>query len=293
MNRQSILPVIAVLVLGGIVVLGATTNAQTAVMSNQAETGSGGSASAPVVQQTYTAQPVPIAVTAPEAVDTEPNIVFSEESGIVAAVSVDPQTATITFYAPVPLAACQEGSPCSYGKETTSTAILNQGKVMVLDANDGVENDFTQMKVGNSVVVYFKSGGTITDVPYVVKDNSLTPSSARYGVSSGGIVATATAQQTYTIQPVPAVTSTPGIISSAPVPVSAITITEDIGIGSDSNQVPILQSKLKSLGYFPANTPITGYFGSITEKAVQSFQAVRGIPDTGYVGPLTRQALEK
>lgn len=66
-------------------------------------------------------------------------------------------------------------------------------------------------------------------------------------------------------------------------------INEDLGVGASGAEVTALQQELQNLGYFTA-TP-TGYFGSITQQAVEAFQTAKGISPTGYVGPLTLNAL--
>ena len=70
--------------------------------------------------------------------------------------------------------------------------------------------------------------------------------------------------------------------------------------GATGDDVKELQKFLKDKGYF--NYPeITGYFGEITQKAVEDFQAAEGIvsegtPETtgyGLVGPKTRAVIAK
>ncbi len=65
---------------------------------------------------------------------------------------------------------------------------------------------------------------------------------------------------------------------------ASVTFTRDLTVGSSGADVTALQNVLKV-------SPATGYFGSITKAAVQSYQASKGIATTGYVGPLTRAAL--
>ena len=60
-----------------------------------------------------------------------------------------------------------------------------------------------------------------------------------------------------------------------------------------SGDVLQLQQLLQQLGYFPAGTEPTGYFGPVTLNAVRLYQAANGISTTGYVGPLTRSALTR
>ncbi len=58
--------------------------------------------------------------------------------------------------------------------------------------------------------------------------------------------------------------------------------TKEMGYGSTGADVTALQTKL-------GVTPVTGFFGNITKKAVADYQVANGIvnPGTGYVGPLT------
>jgi Putative peptidoglycan binding domain len=68
-------------------------------------------------------------------------------------------------------------------------------------------------------------------------------------------------------------------------------IAGDLQLGSRGTEVVSLQDKLRGLGYFPKGIGSTGYFGTITKRAVKDFQKAQGIPATGYVGPLTRKVL--
>jgi cell wall-associated NlpC family hydrolase len=63
-------------------------------------------------------------------------------------------------------------------------------------------------------------------------------------------------------------------------------------VGSKGEQVTVLQEDLRLLGYFhyPTNT---GYYGTITEAAVKSFQRENGLTADGIVGPKTGQLLQQ
>jgi hypothetical protein len=65
----------------------------------------------------------------------------------------------------------------------------------------------------------------------------------------------------------------------------------NLTIGNQNSDVIYLQQRLQSLGYFPGSLQPTGYFGSVTLKAVTDFQRAMGLPTTGFVGPMTRNAL--
>lgn len=68
--------------------------------------------------------------------------------------------------------------------------------------------------------------------------------------------------------------------------------TVNMQYGSYGPQVQTLQNILQKLGFFPAEEETTYYFRSITEGAVKSFQASKGIEPIGIVGPITRRALD-
>lgn len=60
-------------------------------------------------------------------------------------------------------------------------------------------------------------------------------------------------------------------------------------LGSSGKEVRAIQERLKERGLFNAN--VTGYYGTITRKAVLAFQKQQGISQTGTAGPLTLKAL--
>jgi len=65
--------------------------------------------------------------------------------------------------------------------------------------------------------------------------------------------------------------------------------TSYLTIGSSGTEVSALQALLAQLHFFSGAA--TGYYGSVTEKAVEAFQKAHGIAQLGVVGPSTRQAL--
>ena len=81
---------------------------------------------------------------------------------------------------------------------------------------------------------------------------------------------------------------------------SCSTITSNLAYGSRGSQVVALQQFLVGSGYL-AGDMVTGYFGTYTQAAVQSFQRAQGIVSsgtpatTGYgaVGPRTRSVMQK
>jgi peptidoglycan hydrolase-like protein with peptidoglycan-binding domain len=74
---------------------------------------------------------------------------------------------------------------------------------------------------------------------------------------------------------------------SATASAQTVTFSRNLTVGSTGADVTALQTFLATKGYFTV-TP-TGYFGSITKRAVAQYQAANGItPAAGYFGPITR-----
>jgi len=65
--------------------------------------------------------------------------------------------------------------------------------------------------------------------------------------------------------------------------------TEFLSMGSQDAQVTALQQRLAANGFYSG--PITGFYGTLTQAAVEKFQSAHGITVKGYVGPSTRAAL--
>jgi len=75
---------------------------------------------------------------------------------------------------------------------------------------------------------------------------------------------------------------------SAPVASESGSSSEKLRQGDSGASVEALQSALNAQG---ADLPETGYFGSMTDAAVQDFQAANGLQVDGVVGPETHGAL--
>lgn len=60
-------------------------------------------------------------------------------------------------------------------------------------------------------------------------------------------------------------------------------------VGSSGSEVSKIQQALKDRGLFNSN--VTGYYGSITEKSVRTFQKQQGLTVDGIAGPNTLRAL--
>ena len=64
-------------------------------------------------------------------------------------------------------------------------------------------------------------------------------------------------------------------------------LTQTLRLGMTSEEVKILQEMLAADPSIYPEGLVTGYFGSLTEKAVRKFQAKHGIEQVGNVGPKT------
>jgi cell wall-associated NlpC family hydrolase len=55
--------------------------------------------------------------------------------------------------------------------------------------------------------------------------------------------------------------------------------------------VKAVQKRLKALGYLKTNSQVNGYYGDVTESAVEEFQRRNGLSADGTVGPKTLEKL--
>jgi hypothetical protein len=76
-----------------------------------------------------------------------------------------------------------------------------------------------------------------------------------------------------------------------PAPTFKFTLT--LRQGDKNNEVTELQKYLQKAGFYPTNSAITGFFGSVTKASVVSFQKAKGLSADGIVGPKTREILNK
>lgn len=101
-----------------------------------------------------------------------------------------------------------------------------------------------------------------------------------------------------TVGPPGAAPVQPATVAVVPAPLTTYSSSNTTAVfksfltmGSRGAEVTALQQKLIALGLLSRQS--TGYFGSLTKKAVQAFQKSKGIEPVGYVGPGTRAALNK
>lgn len=189
-----------------------------------------------------------------------------------------PATSCATLPGTVPPMSPVNNCPPSTGRPPD---VLREGEVLATDVNDQVENDFTQMSVGDSVIVYFKDDGSAprpfgySSIPYAMKDVSHTIGCPP-GICGSSKKAPPQAVNNYQ--------------TAATAPPQAV-ISTNLSAGAQGQQVLLLQQELQAMGYFPFSIAPTGYFGPTTKKAVMNYQAAKGLPATGLVNSATRQAL--
>lgn len=82
-----------------------------------------------------------------------------------------------------------------------------------------------------------------------------------------------------------------GYFNTTPIATCNVQITRNLQIGSENNDVYVLQNMLSQAGYLNANP--NGYFGYGTRSALKSFQLDNGISTTGTVGEQTRNAVNE
>lgn len=62
-------------------------------------------------------------------------------------------------------------------------------------------------------------------------------------------------------------------------------------LGDSGTAIANLQTRLKDLGFFPAEVNVSGYYGPITAEAVKAFQRSQSLAVDGIAGPATQTAL--
>ena len=83
-----------------------------------------------------------------------------------------------------------------------------------------------------------------------------------------------------------------GTSSTQTMTTASYSFNSDLTVGSKGADVTALQQFLINKGYLTAVSSPTGYFGTLTQKALAAYQSANGIsPAVGYFGPKTRAFL--
>ena len=124
---------------------------------------------------------------------------------------------------------------------------------------------------------YFPANQSATGVYGAITEQAVTAFQQKNGVTVDGVVGP---------QTLAAVQGAGAIRADQAAP------TATFGRGSRGNDVIVIQTRLRDLGYFPANQPATGVYGAITEQAVTAFQQKNNLVANGIVDPQTSAAIQ-
>lgn len=179
-------------------------------------------------------------------------------------VSTDNKTATISYAAPLSMCSINF---CPTGRKPD---VVKQGEILILNALDQAENDITKIKVNDLVTVYLKLQDSAY-IPYALKDTNI----ASKGCDLNTKICVGEA-----------------VVGSSTSSLSKpLMFMKNLNAGVKSDDVRILQEKLKNIGYLPESVFISGYFGQMTKQAVSELQRAFNLPHTGFFGSLTREKL--
>lgn len=180
----------------------------------------------------------------------------------------------------------QEGGVYGYTEPTKQKLVVIESENLLTFT---IETPTYSETAGISDVTYIKfiSGDTVQkNLSFSIIENSNSSSGGGGGGSSRNRSSTPVNEEVLPVAEEPT-TPTPIVLG-----VSTFRFTKDLGIDMDNSDVIQLQKLLRDEGFFtyPTNT---GYYGLVTQKAVQDYQKFYDIRITGYVGPITRAQLNK
>jgi len=166
----------------------------------------------------------------------------------------------------------------------------------------GCTSSMTTASTGENTVTFNAlSNGTYSSCTIALIDgsgqmsNTLGVPSFTVAVAGGTTTGTASSTITMEIQALQAqlahleTQATSGGTTTSPA--SSYQFNNFLGVGSSGADVTALQQRLTADELYTG--PITGYYGTLTEAAVEKYQAAHDIDVKGYVGPGTRAALNE
>jgi PKD repeat protein len=187
---------------------------------------------------------------------------------------------------------CSNGTACN---QWTPTHTYNSPGTYVVKLINGYVNGLPQVVATATVIV----NPSAQQTTYIPPPTSVTPATA--GSVQTQLVALLAElqqlqQQIAQVQGTPTTSAPP--VSHGNVPCPSPALTRGLSRGMTGTDVAALQGFLINMGYLTGTGP-TGYFGALTEAALQRFQAAQGIASsgtpatTGYgaAGPRTRYAI--
>lgn len=192
-------------------------------------------------------------------------------------------TPSYTFYTNQPGTIVYAGG-CS---SPTNTAVIGSNTVTFNPLANGTYNSCSIAIINGSGI----QSGALTISPFTVAVTNTT--SAATSASTASANSPTTAAQLAALESqltaLEAQASSDSTSSGASDASKGFDFTEFLGVGSQNTQVTALQERLSYDGYFIGSA--TGYYGPLTQAAVEKYQSANGITMKGYVGPGTRAAL--
>jgi hypothetical protein len=201
-------------------------------------------------------------------------------------------TGPITIYQSVPVATPTTNQNPSYGFVSTEAGTIHYGgdcssptTSVVAGLNTVVMNTLANGVHSNCTITVMDAAGNIS--------NQLVVSPFTVGVATAITPASSSSDLTAEIQSLQSQLAQLQVQANGSAngnnAVTSYNFTEFMNVGSQDAQVTALQRRLTADGFYSG--PITGFYGSLTQAAVEKFQSAHGITVKGYVGPSTRAAL--
>ncbi len=187
------------------------------------------------------------------------------------------------------LSICQTGGQCAALAVTVGTGTTNASNIVlsqVLSVGQGV-NLFIS---GGAAPYYLSSNSTSAFTATIVGGNALMLYGASAGSGSVQVCGSIGGCATVNVVVVSAPASSGSTTSGTPAATGGTyQFTYNFTIGAKGADVTALQNRLTALGFYSG--PVTGYYGSLTEAAVEKYQTAHGLNSLGNVGPGTRSFL--
>lgn len=204
-------------------------------------------------------------------------------------------TGPITIYQSNPVPSIGANQTPSYGFVSTEAGVIHYGGDCSSPTTNAVAGlntiTFNTLAVGThsncTIAVTDMAGNTSSQLvisPFTIGTTaSNTASTTTTAGNSMAAQIAALESQLAQLQTQAAVGSTSGSTGTA------TNFTEFLSVGSQDAQVKALQTRLAADGFYSG--AITGFYGSLTQAAVEKYQTAHGISPKGYVGPSTRAML--
>jgi hypothetical protein len=177
-----------------------------------------------------------------------------------------------------------------------NNSFMGTGSALTLSFNINQPVTGVEVTVNGAILPVSGSGSGPYTSAYTMTGNEALPLPITIGFTSS---AGAPSRLAFSLG-APAVVSTPSpVVSTAPAPSSSSgSYSFDrylymgmTAIGVADPDVTALQQRLTADGLYSG--PITGYFGPLTQAAVETYQSDHGLSPVGVVGPGTRQLLDQ